>query len=213
MRVGAIVVLLVALAATTTEAYCSSLSRPHSLPRTSRLNVKRGRGSLGKELGGDQKSGGGFSSSEDSVSSWCQLPAGSKLPAQENEVKLLDTNLPTLTNKATNPTGAVSVLTYKGKNYCFSSVCPSCKIPLAKAKAVDPSPGETAPRLVCEFCKSTYSLSNGAKLGSQKADGLFGGVVQSLLNVNPESAGRLPLFKLGENKNGKLMIDPTVAKK
>lgn len=165
---------------------------------------------MGKELTGGKKSPMDMDG-DSGVSRWCALPRGTKLPKAENEVQFIDTNLPTLVDKSVNPTGAVSVLKYKDNTYCFSASCPSCKIPLKKAKAFDPEPGQKGPRLVCDFCKSTYSLSNGARLKSEKPGGIFGGLVQTVLSANADNSSPLPLYQLGE-LDGKLVIDPTVAK-
>ena len=204
--------LVFAMTLATTEAYYSTYSRPFSVRKISSLTMRRGRGGLGKDIGGgvNKSTGLGMSASDDFVSRWCKLPPGSMLPTEENKVGLIETNLPTLKNAQVNPNGAVSVLKYKEQTYCFSSSCPSCKIPLTKAKAQDPAEGETAPRLVCDFCKSIYSLGNGDKLGTQKAEGLFGGLMSSIISANSGGDLPLPLYKLGEDKNGNLMIDPSI---
>lgn len=179
---------------------------PYVATRRSALQMKRGRGSLGREVGG----GMGSSSKSSSASlgsnlNWCPIPATSKdLPKQSGKVVLLDTDLPTLKNSATNPTGAVSAVEHGGQTYCFPSSCPSCQIPLTKAKiyaGIDDSKG--APRLCCDFCKSTYSLKDGAKLAAAESGGLLSGVVKSLLSA--KDSGPLKMYKLAE-KNGKLLI-------
>ena len=183
---------------------------------TTTLHMKRGRGSLGREvsgsgspgntkgMGGSSKDSGFASSSSSSSSSsrWCTVPKGQTLPTQENQVTLLTTNLPTLIDKGINPTGAVSVLKYNNDMYCFSVNCPCCKIPLTKAVAKDKD------ILECNFCKSTYSLTTGQRLENNDK-GLLGGMVQSVLSSSPQNKGPLMLYQLGEDANGKLLIDPT----
>ena len=160
---------------------------------TTALDVRRGRRSLQEEVGdasgvasdsnSKSSSGGGTKVRRDI--NWCPMPKGQTLPKEINKVGLLDTNLPTLKNSATNPTGAVSVLKADNSQiYCFSSACPSCQIPLTKAK-VERATDTTAPhpRLVCDFCKATYSLKDGALLQGDDAvqsGGLFSGVVKNV---------------------------------
>ncbi|GAX14039.1 hypothetical protein FisN_5Lh038 [Fistulifera solaris] len=181
--------------------------------------MKRGRGSLGREVSGNNLSNSaknnkgmgskdsGFASSNNSnniPSRWCTVPKGQTLPTEDNKVTLLNTNLPTLIDKGINPTGAVSVLKYNNDMYCFSVNCPCCKIPLTKATARDKDV------LECNFCKSTYSLTTGQRLETSKNNkGLFGGIVQSVLSSSPDNQGPLQLYQLGEDANGKLLIDPT----
>lgn len=181
------------------------LSVPSTFRRTTTLSMKRGRGSLGREVVGGSKKGMG-SKDSDFSSKWCTLPKGQTLPTEENKVALLDTNLPTLIDKSINPTGAVSVLKYNNDMYCFSVNCPCCKIPLTKAVAKDKDV------LECNFCKSTYSLTTGQRLENNNNNnnkGLLGSMVQSVLNSSPENKGPLMLYQLGEDANGKLLIDPT----
>lgn len=130
------------------------------------------------------------------------MPKGQELPSQVNKVGLLDTDLPTLKNSATNPTGAVAVVKADNdQTYCFSSSCPSCQIPLTKAKVVE-STKATAPhpRLVCDFCKATYSLKDGAHLEGDDAvkqgGGLFGGLVKNVFAA--KESGPLKMYKLGQ---------------
>jgi len=184
-----------------------------SVPSTSHLLARRGRGGIGRDADSTTKSSNPKGMASDAsgsggmVSSWCQLPAGSKLPTEENKVVFFDTNLPTLKAQATNPTGAVSVTKFKEQTYCFSHACPSCKIPLTKAKASVSSDG--SPIIRCDFCKSSYNLQTGEKMESEDTGGFFGGVIKSVFAANADSAGPLRLFKLGENSKGKLMIDPS----
>ena len=169
------------------------------------LCMKRGRGSFQTEAGDGFSGKRKTSSSKAGVGrdiNWCPMPAGQTLPTQVNKVGLLDTNLPTLKNQATNPTGAVAVVKAdNGQMYCFSSSCPSCQIPLTKAKVVEgTATTEPHPRLVCDFCKATYSLKNGAKLQGEDAvkegGGLFGGLVKNVLSA--KESGPLDMYKLGQ---------------
>ena len=166
--------------------------------------MKRGRGSFQKEAGASGFSGKKKSGSSAGVRrdiNWCPMPAGQTVPTQVNKVGLLDTNLPTLKNSATNPTGAVSVV--KADNdqiYCFSSSCPSCQIPLTKAKVMEPTAStEPHPRLVCDFCKATYSLKDGQRLEGEEAapsGGIFGGLVKNVFSA--KESGPLKIYKLGQ---------------
>jgi nitrite reductase/ring-hydroxylating ferredoxin subunit len=180
--------------------------------RSSLSMAKRGRGSFQNESGmsipnPEGKSGGIGNAANDSGINWCPVPPGQKLPEKEGVVTLMDTMLTTLKNGATNPTGAVGVVKYAGQTYCFSSACPSCKIPLVKAKVfpgdVDAAAENKAPRLACDFCKSTYNLKSGNKVAAVETGGFFGNIVKSVMQS--QATGGLPIYKLGE-KNGKLLI-------
>jgi nitrite reductase/ring-hydroxylating ferredoxin subunit len=171
--------------------------------RTTELFMaKARRGRLAKEVGGGGVEGGmsGVSGGGGAVN-WIAIAADAKdLPSTENRVGLVDTNLPALKNAQTNPTGAVSVIKYKGQMYCFAVNCPSCKIPLTKAQAVTQD-GRSC--LVCDFCKATYDLKTGSKVESKQKTGLLGGIAKSVFSA--QDSGPLTTFKLGE-KNGKLLI-------
>jgi nitrite reductase/ring-hydroxylating ferredoxin subunit len=180
--------------------------------RSSMLMAKRGRGSFQNESGRSipnpvSKAGGLGNAANESGINWCPVPPGQKLPTEEGAVMLMDTMLTTLKNGATNPTGAVGVVKYAGQTYCFSSACPSCKIPLVKAKVfpgvVDAAAENKAPRLACDFCKSTYNLKSGNKMAAVETGGFFGSIVKSVMQS--QASGGLPIYKLGE-KNGKLLI-------
>lgn len=105
-------------------------------------------------------------------------------------------------NSATNPTGAVSVVkSDNDQTYCFSSSCPSCQIPLTKAEIAEPTEATAPhPRLVCGFCKATYSLKDGARLEGEDAvkegGGVFGGIVKSVFSA--KESGPLKMYKLGQ---------------
>lgn len=177
-----------------------------SIRRTSTLSMRRGRGNLKREVDSSTTSPSRGGSS-DSIN-WIPLAfkAKSVLPEQENKVALIDTNLPTLKNAATNPTGAVSVVNYDKQVYCFSSSCPSCKIPMTKASvSAAASSAASAPVIQCGFCKAKYNLKDGQRMESNTDDdgGLFGGVVKSIFAA--KDSGPLPVYRLGE-KGGKLLI-------
>ncbi len=98
---------------------------------------RRGGGkSLQKELGGNNKnvqsmSGGVMNSSKQ----WIPVSGMSstaELPTEEGKVKIVETMVPALMDKATNPTGAVAVVKYGPNTYCTSISCASCKIPMTK---------------------------------------------------------------------------------
>jgi nitrite reductase/ring-hydroxylating ferredoxin subunit len=207
-------VTLLSLLLVTTAAWSTV---PINVFKTKRsiISMKRGRGSLGKEVGFGDSNTGGMGSGSTSRSSgglggpvinWIPIAVSSKeLPTEDNTVGIIDTNLPTMKVGQTNPTGAVSVLKYKDEVHCFSINCPSCQIPLTKAKAVpadESSAGQ--PRLVCDFCKATYNIKTGEKLKSAVENpGLLGGIAKSLFSA--KDSGNLKMYKLGE-KNGKLLI-------
>jgi nitrite reductase/ring-hydroxylating ferredoxin subunit len=180
--------------------------------RRSAMTMKRGRGSFQKEIGGSNDTGKQpkpmIGSPATSNKQWVPV-AGVKsvgdLPQQEGKVQLIDTMAQALINGATNPTGAVSVVKYGSNTYCFSSSCPSCKIPLAKAKILEPN-DETngAPRICCDFCSSTYNLKNGAKIAKAESSGLLGGIVSGLMSA--QESVPLPVYELGERK-GKVVIN------
>eukprot|EP00523_Entomoneis_sp_CCMP467_P000279 CAMPEP_0168740972 /NCGR_PEP_ID=MMETSP0724-20121128/12262_1 /TAXON_ID=265536 /ORGANISM="Amphiprora sp., Strain CCMP467" /LENGTH=208 /DNA_ID=CAMNT_0008788439 /DNA_START=94 /DNA_END=717 /DNA_ORIENTATION=+ len=187
--------LLLALSSLVVEGY-SLVFTPTFQTRRTELSMKRGRGSFKKEIGSSSSSpssnskvGAGMASSMAGGSTsksinWCPMPANQKLPTEPGKVGLLDTNLPTLKKQATNPTGAVGVVTYQAETYCFSASCPSCQVPLTKAKVVSSSSSDggaaASPKLVCDFCKATYNLKDGSKSESADNGGLFGGVVKSI---------------------------------
>ena len=156
---------------------------------------------------------------------WCPMPTNQKqnMPRVDGQVALLDTELPTMKVATTNPTGAVAVAQYQGQTFCFQSSCPTCQIPLTKARILPAVESTTstgsgasgkngAPRLVCDLCQSTYSLGTGQKLmdaasGAVPASGIWSSVVQSVFSANSDNAKRpLKLYKLGEKANGQLVI-------
>jgi nitrite reductase/ring-hydroxylating ferredoxin subunit len=181
--------------------------------RRSTMTMKRGKGSF-RELDGptpaspsSSAGGGGLGSVGGSSSTnWIIVPKISvkDLPKEEGIVSLINTQALKLVDKGTNPTGAVSVIKYGADTYCFSVQCPSCKIPLTKAKALPPSE-ETgkAPRLACDFCKATFNLKTGEKVKAIEGSGILGNIAKAVLQS--KETGPLPIYKLGE-KSGKILF-------
>ena len=175
--------------------------------RRADITMKRGRGSFKKEIGGASGSGMGSSGSSPAAggTNWIIVPKKSPkdLPKEEGKVALLETQALPLVDRNTNPMGAVSVLKYGPETFCFSVQCPSCKIPLTKAKALSPNEetGGKAPRISCDFCKSTYSLKTGEKLSAQEGGGILGSLVKNVMAANNDSDAPLPVYKLGEKDN------------
>jgi len=125
---------------------------------------------------------------------------------QEAQVQLVDTNVKALVDGATNPTGAVSVVQYKGSTYCTSASCSTCKIPMNKAKILEPNDEteNTDPRMVCDFCAATYNLRTGKRLTSAGGAGLMGGLMKGIFSKTEDDP--IPVYALGE-KNGKVVIN------
>jgi len=121
------------------------------------------------------------------------------LPQESNVVKLVDTGVPALINKQTNPNGAVSIVNRDGQTYCFAASCAACQIPMTKATVLDPTTETGAdPRLACEFCGGTYNLRTGAPVTKEKGKML--GFLFSKSEDKP-----LPVYGLGEQK-GKVFL-------
>lgn len=220
------------LLVTSSQAYVSEHvknSRVHS-PFTRRgttaattvlfLAKKRGMRLDRDLLGSDGTAGSSATSGGSSNANWRALPVSvsnpaSALPSEMDKVALLETQLPALTNPATNPSGAVAVVRHGGKTYCFDSACPSCKIPLTKAKVTEQPSSSSSdspkPKVVlsCDFCTASYDLASGARVEKPSKEsgggGLFSGIVSNIMSADPRSAGPLRLFKLNQ-QGGKLMI-------
>jgi len=170
------------------------------------LSVKRGRGSLKRELDDDSSSGGLGRSSSSPASNWLNTNKSVKeLPTEDSKIVLIETGAFLLVNKQTNPKGAVGAMKYGGQTYCFESNCPQCKIPMTKAKSYPPNEetNNKVPRVACDFCKSTYNMKTGEKLKAVESTGLFGGIAKSVLGSQESEA--LATYQLGE-KNGKVMF-------
>jgi len=151
-----------------------------------------------KSIGGTD---GASKSDSKSTNTWVQtsIPSIKSLPSEKKVVKLVDTQVPSLINKQTNPTGAVSIVNYNDKTYCFSSSCASCQIPLTKAKVLEAN-DETnkEARLQCDFCGATYNLRTGSPV--TKEDGKLLGFLFS-----KSEDKKLPVYGLGE-QGGKVFI-------
>jgi nitrite reductase/ring-hydroxylating ferredoxin subunit len=185
--------------------------------RRSAMTMKKGRGSFKREIDSSSGTDGGFSSSSGNAASssnglnninWITTNQSVKeLPQEEGVVGLLETKAFLLVDKGTNPKGTVSVMKYGPETFCFSVQCPSCKIPLTKAKALPPNE-ETqnkAPRLACDFCKATFNLKTGEQVKAQDGRGIFGGLAKAVLSAQNDQSP-LPVFKLAE-KNGKILFN------
>jgi nitrite reductase/ring-hydroxylating ferredoxin subunit len=172
---------------------------------------RRGGGkSLQKELGGNNKniqsmSGGVMNSSKQ----WIPVSGMSstaELPTEEGKVKIVETMVPALMDKATNPTGAVAVVKYGPNTYCTSISCASCKIPMTKARVLEANEEtDPDPRLACDFCSATYNLRTGERVTSVEKGGLMGGIVKGLFSKADDNP--LPVYELGESKQGKVVIN------
>lgn len=136
------------------------------------------------------------------VKSFAELPIN-----EESKINLVDTMAPQLIDPRVNPTGAVGVINFKGRTYCISPSCSSCKIPLTKAKVLPPN-DETKnqhPRIECDFCGATYNAKTGEVVNDASSDrGLIGTFVKGLFSSKEKKA--LPTYDLGE-ANGKVVIN------
>lgn len=184
-----------------------------------KLHMARNRPSLRKTLQNDANSRGikpmakedesSLSSSNRKKANWVPvkgLTSLADLPKDQGSIKLIDTMAEQLINAATNPTGAVSVVNYNGKTYCFSSSCARCQIPLAKAQILEPTAetGGTVPRISCDFCKATFNIRTGERVEDSSKPGLLGGMVTTLFSKTEKIP--LKIYDLGE-KNGNVMIN------
>ncbi|CAB9500253.1 expressed unknown protein [Seminavis robusta] len=174
------------------------------------LMARGGRGKKGKKSRGGMDSAG-QSATDPGVASanWVAIPAPAFdfSKAKDGKVELFDTNLVTLKDSLTNPTGAVSVLKHKGEVFCFDAACPSCKIPLAKATVLPVTSSRPTPTLTCSFCKSSYDLRSGQKTevsADEAGGGLFAGLAQNLFKASGNT-DPLKIHQLGE-KDGKMLI-------
>jgi len=177
----------------------SSCSSPSALSM-----ARRGKGLSGVSGSNKLSKPKTMEGSESSVptSNWAQtsIPSIKSLPKDKNKVSVIETDVFSLIDKGTNPKGAVSIVNYEDKTYCFSSSCASCKIPLTKAKVLEPNEetGDDA-RLQCDFCGATYNLKTGEPV--QKEGGKLLGFLFSKSEDVP-----LPVYGLGE-QGGKVFIN------
>lgn len=181
--------------------------------RRSTMTMRRGKPGTQKKI----PKQGGFGDASDSPPAqgspsqkWMPIPysAADLGKAKEGKVELYDTEVETLVDSLTNPTGAVSVLKHDGETYCFSSSCPSCKIPLSGAKVLPATSSRPTPLVACSFCKSAYDLKTGTKTEvspEEAGGGLFAGLAKSMFKATGNT-DPLPRYQLGE-KDGKLLIN------
>lgn len=204
--------LLLSLLAALASSYCV----PMFATRRSSMTMRKGRKSLRKTVAS------GLSSSTGAVrpmagaepaqraSNWVAvsgISSRSDLPSEEGKVKVVETMAPQLIDGATNPAGAVSVVTYEGKTYCTDVSCPSCKIPLTKARILEPNEetGGADPRIACDFCSATFNVRTGERVEDAKGTGFVGGIVKGLMSANKDQSN-LQTYDLGE-KDGKVLIN------
>mmetsp|Transcript_28850 Transcript_28850/g.44852 ORF Transcript_28850/g.44852 Transcript_28850/m.44852 type:complete len:207 (-) Transcript_28850:56-676(-) len=180
--------------------------------RRSTMTMRKGRKSLKKTIQGSSSAGVGSMAADSSAPSasktnWVPVRGISSmndLPEGENEVKLVETMASQLIDPRTNPNGAVSVVNYEGATYCFAASCSCCKIPMTKAVVLPPTE-ETgnAPRVSCDFCKTTYNLRTGDIVADAEKAGLMGGIVKGLFSASDKA--NLPVYALGD-KGGQVVI-------
>lgn len=205
MRVQLLQAMIIAASAMVATTF--TLNNARSVRRSTAImakKMKRKKSGFGQMSDGEEETAA-------SASVWLPvrgLASREDLPTEENQVKLVDTMAQQLMDPRTNPNGAVSVVNYNSKRtYCFSASCSSCKIPLTKAKILDPNEetDNVDPRLECDFCGSTYNLRTGKVLSEDKESrGLLDGLVKGFMSKN----NKVPLatYELGD-KGGKVMIN------
>jgi nitrite reductase/ring-hydroxylating ferredoxin subunit len=186
--------LVIALFSTHVNAF-----EPAFATRRCAMAMKRGQGSSFKEVGQ------GSSGKQRSWFPVAGVRSVSDLSQQSSKIQVVDSMLDVLINPQTNPTGAVCLTRYQNQLYCFNSSCPSCKIPLTKAQVMSPERGSKAPRLSCGFCRATFNLSNGERLETpSEGGGLLSGLMKNVFAA--KASGPLPIYALGEGKDGQLVI-------
>ena len=100
---------------------------PYMPKRSTSLSMKRGRGSLKREI--NDSSSSSSSSGGGGAINWLNTNESVKeLPSKDGEVTLIETGAFLVVNKQTNPKGAVSAMKYGGQIYCFEANCPQCKV-------------------------------------------------------------------------------------
>ena len=208
--ISAVVVVIFLGASSAVYGFIPHLSSSSSSSNLHQLCMAKGRGKGldigeggGNKLSKPKSLGSEPSIGKKAVNNWQQttIPSITSLPREKNVVKLIETGVPQLMDKGTNPQGAVSIVNHADKTYCFSSSCASCKIPLAKAKILDPN-DDTAnidARIQCDFCGATYNLRTGAPVKEE------GGKVLGFL-FNGSKTSNLPVYGLGE-QGGKVFIN------
>jgi len=203
-------VLVVALAAASSFTTVLGFTAPKlsSPSRDVALMAKGRRGGL--DVGGGsgnkpQPMGIGGDKGNDAVRGTWVPVSGAKtskdLPKETNQVNLVDTMVPSLIDGKTNPTGAVAIVNYETQTFCFDLACASCKIPLTKAKVLEPNDETDGkdPRLQCDFCGATYNIRSGAPVAKE------GGKLMGFL-FSKQDTVVLPTYGLGE-RDGKVFIN------
>ncbi|EJK59464.1 hypothetical protein THAOC_20312 [Thalassiosira oceanica] len=189
--------------ASSVQAFAPSTGLPSA--RQSALLARRGKG-LSIEGSNNKlnkpKSISGDSSGGATRANWLETSIGSinELPKEKNKVNLVETDVPALVDSNTNPRGAVSIVNYEDKTYCFSAACSKCQVPMTKSTVLEPT-AETGsdPRIQCDLCSSTYNLKTGEVV--ENAGGKMFGFV---FNAMPDGKA-LPTYALGE-QSGKVYL-------
>lgn len=196
------------LAVSSSDAFATRQLQPQ---RAAVSIMAKRRGGLKKEMGaGNSANVQSMSGGTDSGARWVPVTGVASvadLPTQEEgKVGILETGAPALIDKAANPMGAVAVVRYGPNTYCTSISCASCKIPMTKARVLEPLPEETGkdPRIACDFCSATYNLRTGERVTTVPKGGIMGGIVKGLFSAQDENP--LPVYELGESK-GKVVIN------
>lgn len=187
----------------------------YAVTRRSTMVMRRGKAGGSQKIPKQGGFGGGDADTgpapaQGSSRQWLPIPSTTADlgRTKEGKVELFDTQVDALVDSLTNPTGAVSILKHAGDTYCFSSSCPSCKIPMSGAKVL-PATSSTrpSPLIACSFCKSAYDLKSGLKTEvstEEVGGGLFAGLAKNIFKASSNN-DPLPIYRLGE-KDGKLLI-------
>jgi nitrite reductase/ring-hydroxylating ferredoxin subunit len=199
-------ILALTLAAST-EAFTTGVR--HVTISSTALMVRGGRGKK-VETGGGMASGSTSTASGFGTPKWYSMPTEpwDMTKAKEGKVELFNTNLQTLKDSLTNPTGAVSVLRHKEEIHCFGSTCPNCKIPMSGAKVLPVTSSRPTPLIACTFCKSAYDLKSGQKTevsADEIGGGMFAGLTKNLFKASGNT-DPLKIYQLGE-KDGAILIN------
>jgi len=203
----------------TTSSTSNSIQKRSNSDVMTLMMARRGKGNLKKSIEGDSSTSNssssgkkgmmssGTSTSNSSGKNWVKVQgvkSMADLPQEENQVKLIETGAITLKDANTNPNGAVGVVKYNGKTYCFSAQCSCCKIPMTKAKVLSPNEEtNNEPRIECDFCKSTFNIKTGEVLSDASKPGFLGGMVKGVFSATEKTP--ITTYALGE-KNGDIVI-------
>jgi len=188
----------------------SSYTTTPFLTRRYAMTMRKGRKSLRKTVGTAPGKSVGSSPTTPMPSSqnWIPIPNLKTLPdLTEGQVQIIETQAFALIDKRTNPAGAVSVVKYGGQTYCLSAGCSTCKIPLTKAKVLEANEetGGNDPRILCDFCGSTFNIRTGEPVAdAETSRGMMGGIVKGIFSSKKKD--NIPTYDLGE-KNGQVFIN------